>query len=553
MGSRMAAGAPQRAPLAAVAVALALAGGACAAPFRCPAAGGPPWRELASEHFTLSTDMSRDDAHEAVQDLEDFRASLIATAWPRQREPRGRVRVVIVEREPDWRSFEGSRDGFYTEALFQPFIALRAGGSDHTRMRIRHELTHHLSRFYVRTQPEWLAEGLATFFETMIHDRATGEVLVGVPQTAHLQALAQPGTLHVPETLTGALKAVDTPAFYATSWLLVHYFISRKREDFAAYMRALDGGVAPEAAWRQSFGDLSPQVLAAELRGYNSFGRSLVRSNRYQAPATTIDERPLPDAEVHALRGLLFMRALSTEANPTARAQARQEIAESLRQDPHNVLALAVRAFVLEEPVDRQTARVLTERAPDSWLAWLLLFRAGGGTLDKMEGRRAAMTAVRLTAGDPSIKLPFGPQQPLFETAAPPPVLRACPAAPPPRPAPAARLRPPRGLDACPSGRALSAEDALAELRAIVTSDVSWCFFDLASWQPVTVAIEVDERGQAASICLDTPPPDPRLTACVTRALAAVSFPALPGCPRLRLFQLAQASDGHVQVFGSAR
>jgi hypothetical protein len=318
-------------------------------------------------------------------------------------------------------------------------------------------------------------------------------------------------------------------------------------------MRALDGGVAPETAWRQSFGDLSPEVLAAELRGYGSFGRSLVRSSRYQMPATTIDERLLPDADVHALRALLFMRALSTEANPTARAQARQEIAEALRQDPHNVLALAVRAFTLEEAVDPQTARALTERAPDSWLAWMVRYRAGGGSLDRSEGRRAALAAVRLAAADPSVKLPFGPQQPLFATAAPPPALRACPPTPPPRPAPAVRVRPSRGLDPCPGGRPLSPEDALAELRAIVTSDVSWCFFDMASWQPVTVAIDIDERGQAAAICLENPSPDPRLTACVTRALAAVSFPALPGCPRQRLFQLAQASDGHVQVFGSAR
>ena len=39
-----------------------------------------------------------------------------------------------------------------------------------------------------------LAEGLATFFETLVYDRASGEVLIGLPQPLHLSLLAaQPG------------------------------------------------------------------------------------------------------------------------------------------------------------------------------------------------------------------------------------------------------------------------------------------------------------------------------------------------------------------------
>ena len=508
-----------RALLVAALLAPAVAAG-CAAPFRCPAAGGPTWRELESEHFSLSTDLPSDDAREAVRDLEDFRATLLATAWPRLDQPRGRVRVVIIERERDWRAFEDTRDGFYTDALFQPFIALKAGGSDSTRQRIRHELTHHLSRFYVRTQPDWLAEGLATFFETLIQDRAGGEVLIGLPQPAHLNLLLQQGNLRVQETLDGTLKNDDQPVFYATSWLLVHYFISRQREALARYMRALDGGTDLAAAWEQAFGDLSSQSLRSELRAYARMGHGLVASRRFRPPDRPIEERPLPDGEVHALRALLYMRALAGEATPAARAQARAEIAEALRQDPHNVLAQAVRSFALEEDVDRDTARRLTAAAPESWLAWLVRYRAEGNELQTVEGRRAAHAAVRLAARNPSIKLPFGPQGPLFTGADP--VLRACPAGA--RPPPSGSLRASRGLDACPSGRPLSPDDAMAELRAIVTSDVSWCFFELAAWQPLTVAIDIDERGQAASIL-------PRPAAA--RPAAHRLRDARPGPPRL--------------------
>jgi hypothetical protein len=519
--------------------------GGCAPAFRCPGGGGPPWRELVSEHFTLATDLPADEAREAVRDLEDFRAVLIATAWPRRETPAGRVRVVILSRERDWRSFEQARDGFYTEALFQPFIALRAGGSDNTRLRIRHELTHHLSRFFVREQPEWLAEGLATFFETLVYDRGGGEVLIGLPQPVHLSILnAQQGPLKVQETLQGTLKDDDTQLFYATSWLLVHHLINRQRPQLTAYMRALDMGTPPSEAWRKNFPDLSPEILQAELRSYARAGHHLMISRRLEVPEVPVLERPLRDAEVHALRALLFLRAGGDRVTPPVRALARAELAEALRQDPHEVLAQGVRAFVLDEPIDVAAARELTARRPDSWLAWTVLYRASGGDFLRPETRRAAVTALRLAETNPSVKLPFGPTRPMFVGAAP--ELRACQ---PPR----GRAREARGLAPCPSGRTLSPEDALAELRAIVTSDVSWCFFDQDSWKPLTVGVEIDERGRATAVCPESAPVAPTLEGCLKRVLAALSFPALPHCPRLRLFQLAPATDGRVQVFGSAR
>ena len=152
---------------------------------------------------------------------------------------------------------------------------------------------------------------------------------------------------------------------------------------------------------------------------------------------------------MHALRSLLHLRALAGDATPASQARARVELAEALRQDPHNVLAHAVRAFALDEEVDLPTARALTTRSPDDWLAWLVLNRAAGGTLDNVEGRRAAFAAVRLAAVNPSLKLPFGPQRPLF--VGPDPVLRALPGRPPPPARAAARLARTGGLPLGPA------------------------------------------------------------------------------------------------------
>ena len=78
-----------RARVVGVGLALLASVSGCAAAFRCPEQGGPAWRELASDHFSLSTDLDSEEAREAVRDLEDFRAMLIATAWPRLRAPGG--------------------------------------------------------------------------------------------------------------------------------------------------------------------------------------------------------------------------------------------------------------------------------------------------------------------------------------------------------------------------------------------------------------------------------------------------------------------------------
>ena len=137
----------------------------------------------------MFTDVAGEDATVALRDLEEYRSALMATAFPAGGDAGGRVRVLIVAGERHWREFESERDGLFTEALHQPFIALRAAASDRTRITIRHELTHHLSRMRIPQQPDWLSEGLATFFESLVYDRSSGEVLIGLPLPGRLEAL----------------------------------------------------------------------------------------------------------------------------------------------------------------------------------------------------------------------------------------------------------------------------------------------------------------------------------------------------------------------------
>lgn len=543
-------------PFLGCAAAIALAAG-CAAPFRSPAQGGPAWRELTSEHFTLSTDLSGDDAQVAIRDLEEYRAALLATGWPGSREPDGRLRVVILARERDWREFESEHNGFFTEALFQPLIALRAGATDQTRLTIRHELTHHLSGFYVRRQPRWLSEGLATFFETLVYDRSRGEILIGLPQPARL-AVLRAGDLSVARTVSGALESEASERFYATSWLLVHYLISRERAAFTRYMQALDAGADDAQAWRAGFADLSPEMFQGVLRSYWGEGRPLVGSRAFRAPPFSVTQRPLDDASVHALRALLCLRGLRQQESPAAasaaRTRARGEIDQALASDPDNVLALAVLGLGLEAPVDLARARATTLREPDNWLAWALLYRSAGADLSSAESRGAAATALRLAALNPAVKPPFGPPRSPFGRGhglghrhgppAPPTLCHDKTQAPQ-----AAHATP--GADR-PCAR-LTPQESHAELRAIAASDVSWCLFEHPSSPMVAVTIDTDGQGRPSSVCISGAQADDPNTACLQSVLTKVVFPAPGACPRRRSFELALTPDGRVTVFGTAK
>jgi len=82
------------------AIALALAAGTvagCASNFAaCPAAGGPVWRELASDHFVLRTDLGLDEARDTLRDLENLRAALLTCLRAPPGIDTGHVPVIVV-------------------------------------------------------------------------------------------------------------------------------------------------------------------------------------------------------------------------------------------------------------------------------------------------------------------------------------------------------------------------------------------------------------------------------------------------------------------------
>ncbi len=222
------------------------------------------------------------------------------TAWKGSglelREPTFPMPVLIFSREQDYRDY-AKRDvgsiavdlGYYSSQTNR--IALRdltpakgreksgdlSGLVDAANVStIVHEAAHQIAfntGFHVRLadNPMWLTEGLAMYFESPDLKNATGWKTTGQVNRARLlryrdysRNRRRPGSLETllagNERFSQAETAADA---YAEAWLLTHYLIRQRRDDYVAYVRALqaktplDIGTAGSrlAAFREVFGD----------------------------------------------------------------------------------------------------------------------------------------------------------------------------------------------------------------------------------------------------------------------------------------------------------
>jgi hypothetical protein len=381
----------------------------------CPAAGGPAWTELESAHFRLRTDEPPAQARAALTDLERLEAALLFLFEAPPDLDTGRVPVVLVDR--GWTDFAPRQIGGYTfgSVLFQPLIVMASVSALAREELIKHELVHYLSLQVIPRQPPWLSEGLATYYQSIEYDAASGRVTVGRPPPDLLRVAQQFRAASVESIFSArAIDGDDASHFYADAWLTVHYLMNHRRTALNSYEDALHDGASLEAAWTEAFGAQTPAALALEVQRYLDGGQYALLT--YHLPAReppAAAERRLTDADVHATRALLYLTGAQTRADapelaiaPEAPlAGARREVEAALRQDPDHVVAGAIAHFVLKAPLDVAKAAALSQRHGDDWLAWLLLAVAREEHGDRDGSKRAGLKALELSRSDRSIQL----------------------------------------------------------------------------------------------------------------------------------------------------
>src|ERR1700759_4706070 len=102
------------------------------------------WLNVRSEHFIVRTDLPEDEARKAAVDMELARTALLGAGWHSNREPKGRIAVVLLASEPELHEFaHKSLGGFASFDVYgEPLLAISAKEDILEQELFKHELTH---------------------------------------------------------------------------------------------------------------------------------------------------------------------------------------------------------------------------------------------------------------------------------------------------------------------------------------------------------------------------------------------------------------------------
>jgi tetratricopeptide (TPR) repeat protein len=293
-----------------------------------------PWIEARTNHVAILTPLARESALELLGQLEMFRASIPIVTRLAPVESRIPTEITVFTHEQDFRRFSpgGAIAGYFTPGLRRNQVALHAGsgsGIDPTSI-VFHEYAHFLLRNEQEEPfPLWFEEGMAEFLGALQFDG--DKVRVGVVPSHRQEvtlAIAYPTLLELDDL--SIFPAEMAHAFYAYSWLLVHYLLlgrPEQEETFGSQMKVYlsrrAGGADVETAFADAFG-----MDSAELRE---------RMSDYQRA---------PDP------GWWFPRsAVRVDLAPEIRSVPRAEVASRLARLALDMGKEATAARLLEEAV----------------------------------------------------------------------------------------------------------------------------------------------------------------------------------------------------------
>lgn len=378
-----------------------LAAAGCATLPPCPAHGGPAWTEWTSPHVVLVTDLDEPDARTALHDLEELRSAVLIAAWRRMPEPSQRITVVAFRTDAERRMFvpAGFEGAVVAAGAGQVFLVRSGAERDET---VTHGLVRALAHeLGIAGKTLWFDEGLARYLEHLQLDDDRKLRYGDVDPVLYRNVTR--GRLTDFENLWTAPTAATRASFMATSWLAVHYLFNREPERFLNFQRALLTTDDARAAWNEAFPDLTFAAMDDRLAAYAFQGGTFSAFEiRLPRVATEAEAAPLADAQVHALRALLF-----AAIEPHREGRARDELAEARRADPTDVTAAYVERVTLgEAPTDVDLPKRLVDNHPSNPIAWFLLARAQARRHENAEARES-WEEFRRFGGEPDLAVPI--------------------------------------------------------------------------------------------------------------------------------------------------
>jgi tetratricopeptide (TPR) repeat protein len=363
--------------------------------------GTPAFREFRGEHVRVVTDLPDAEGRAAVVEFERIRIAFYSTFFKVASPPPGGLVAVGFADDDELHEFAPpGMLGFFARTGFGEEIVAMSGANPSDSPVLRHELAHQISATLLPRQPRWLAEGLACYLETIRSGDGGRKFVLGEVDPQRLRYLqAYPVTdwqaiLSMgPEYLTAPPQA--GAQFESASWLLFHWLFNTRADDVYAYLRRLQLGEDPDAAFKAVFPGLDANAIGSGVARYRQRGAYYKRVNDAPVWNGAVESRSLSAAEVHAVRARLF----HSSPDPAVHARAAAEVAAALAADAGEPEAIALDGTIANRaPEERlQMARTAVRLHADDVRAQMLLAEAAP---PGPERRDAIARALSIAPGD---------------------------------------------------------------------------------------------------------------------------------------------------------
>lgn len=335
------------------------------------------WIEVRSENFSTYTTLAEPEARRLLENLELFRAALLAVTKLRDAPPRVPTEIYAFQSTNDYAPFRPQRGvpGYFVPGLRANWVALDAGENGIlARAILYHEYTHFLMNNEGRLHyPHWFSEGFADVLSS-VHVMGAMVQIGSVPAHRHMWFLYGLPMLPYERVIRAQSPAHwannDVGLYYAQAWLLAHYLtLGRMGQggslttQMERYLERIDQHVDKEQAFLDAFG-IDFDGLDTKLEKYLDEIPQFGLPRRNLGKGLEIDVRPVPRDEIGTRLGWLAMGI-----GKYSLAEAYFERASEA--NPNNARAIAGIADthkIHERWAEAEAAyRRSLELAPDDW------------------------------------------------------------------------------------------------------------------------------------------------------------------------------------------
>lgn len=388
-----------------------------------PAARSAEWFQYSEPDFELYGDANRKQITDVLRSMQVYRYAR-DTVLPNLKGSdvvRPRIFVLSGSSFQKYAYVRRNVAGFVTGHDFGIDIVIDGSVADWTGTSsiIQHELTHYyLKHSADSVLPVWYDEGLAEYLSTLDIER--GNLRIGFPaqgRWSNLQALPwMPLREMFNATRSSAAYTShgSGAAFYAQSWVLVHYMILAGGDDtrkIGLMVAYIDRGLSADEAIQRTFGVEFPAFEARVKKYAHSSKMSYMKREAPSVP--DVRDRITKLDEKTALTELVLF-GLRTHKHDDDDVR---KLAATLAEDPANGRAAAASAFIGRAAGDWSQGVAALERCSslesddiglvlcgDAWMAPAWTGRADPTGADKRTSeaaRQAAKLYSRAWAANP--------------------------------------------------------------------------------------------------------------------------------------------------------